>query len=99
MGGELCGAFSYALEPVERRRDLLSGVKESMRKRIPVQTQFEQAVPKVQMGYAWRRHAVVLSTNSDNVKGKGYAEAFDKPPQSGDFQIPEGQIAVPAGCS
>jgi len=38
---------------------------------------------------------VVLSTNSDNVKGKGYAEAFDKPPQSGISRSPR-VIAVPA---
>jgi hypothetical protein len=98
MGGEFCGAFSYAPEAVERCWDLFSAVEEGMRKRIPVQAQFEETVPKVEVGHATRRHTVVLSTNSHNVKGKGHPKAFDKRLQSGYFQIPEGQIAVAAGC-
>ncbi len=69
-----------------------------MRKGVLVQVQFEQGMPEVEMGYSLRRHAVVLSADSHNVKGERHTKAFHKALQSGYFQIPKGKIAVAAGC-
>jgi hypothetical protein len=69
-----------------------------MRKRVLVQVQFEQGMPEVEMGYSLRRHAVVLSADSHNVKGERHPKAPHKMPQSGYFQVPNGKVAVTAGC-
>jgi hypothetical protein len=47
-----------------------------MRKRIYVESRFEQGVPEIEMGHSRRRHAVVLSADSDDIKRKGHPKPF-----------------------